>query len=460
MSCILEVKDLSVKLGGRTILENISFELQKGEILAITGDTGTGKTTLLKALLGKIFYSGRIHFSTDHTSIVMIGRQHRFHNLSHTSTFYYQQRFNSIDAEDSSTVMQELQAIDPDDERILETAHKLNIEHILQSNLIQLSNGEHKRFQIAKALLKNAQWILLDNPYTGLDIASRKMLDDILQKLSNKGIHLILVTAASRIPSIVTKVLDLGNKKNAHHAIDQQLLLNIQPAFEYHDFDFAVRMINTSIVYGDKTILDNINWQVKKGECWNLRGHNGSGKSTLLSLINGDNPQAFANEIYLFDKRKGSGESIWDIKKMTGYISPELHHYFDAGSNAFDIVASGLFDTIGLFRILSAFQKTLTAQWMKVLEIDHLSQRSFATLSDGEQRMVLLARALVKNPPLLILDEPCQGLDEDTTQYFVQVINQVCKTLGKTLIYVSHLDEEIPSVVDKKIELISGKIIS
>ncbi len=460
MSSILEVNNLGVKLGGRTILEGLSFSLQQGEILAITGRTGTGKTTLLKALLGKIFHSGEIKFSTTHPNIVLIGRQHRFHNLSNTSTFYYQQRFNSSDAEDSNTVLQELLSIDADENKIRSISHQLNIQHILESNLIQLSNGEHKRFQIAKALLKNAEWILLDNPYTGLDVASRKMLDDILISLSKIGIHLILVTGSSKIPNFITRIIDLGTRESHHQILNDALLINIPAAYDYQDFHYAVKMINTTISYGNKKILDNINWEVKKGECWNLRGHNGSGKSTLLSLINGDNPQAFANEIYLFDKRKGTGESIWDIKKMTGYISPELHHYFDSSSNAFDIVASGLFDTIGLFRNLSSIQKIITQQWMKVLDIEHLTGRLFTTLSDGEQRMVLLARALVKNPPLLILDEPCQGLDEDTTQYFVQIIDQVCKALGKTLIYVSHLDEEIPSVVDKRIELVAGRIIS
>jgi molybdate transport system ATP-binding protein len=188
-----------------------------------------------------------------------------------------------------------------------------------------------------------------------------------------------------------------------------EAIRSMPSAYTYDDFENAVRMVDVHISYGDKVILDNINWEVKKGECWAVSGHNGSGKSTLLSLINGDNPQAFANQIWLFDKRKGTGESIWDIKKNIGYISPELHHYFDMGTDCLSIVASGLFDTVGLFRKLNEEQVWLTRQWMALLHIQRFEERMFQRLSDSEQRRVLLARALVKNPPMLILDEPCQG---------------------------------------------------
>src|SRR5688572_13384763 len=116
-------------------------------------------------------------------------------------------------------------------------------------------------------------------------------------------------------------------------------------------------MKKVSVQYGDKIILDEVNWKVMKGERWLLSGPNGAGKSTLLSLITADNPKAYANSIFLFGKKRGSGESIWDIKKKIGFISPELHLFFDQGTSCFDVIASGLFDTIGLFRQLSAAQQ-------------------------------------------------------------------------------------------------------
>jgi molybdate transport system ATP-binding protein len=217
-------------------------------------------------------------------------------------------------------------------------------------------------------------------------------------------------------------------------------------------------MIDTNIIYNGRKILDNINWKVNKGECWNVSGHNGSGKSTLLSLITGDNPQAFANEIYLFDRKKGSGESIWDIKQKIGYVSPELHHYFDAACSCFEVVASGLFDTIGLFRKLNEMQKSIVKEWMSLLHLEQFENRIFKQLSNGQQRLVLLVRALVKNPPLLILDEPCQGLDQEVSASFIALINEVCVRMKKTLVYVSHYEEEIPPCVTYTLKLRQGRI--
>jgi molybdate transport system ATP-binding protein len=287
-----------------------------------------------------------------------------------------------------------------------------------------------------------------------------------------------LVTSPADIPSSVTQVgllndgtltevlarSEFENKKTAllntgaanipyNYSFDSVL-----PAYTHPDFSVAIKMIGTNVSYNNRKILDNINWEVKKGECWNISGHNGSGKSTLLSLVNGDNPQAFANEIYLFDRKKGSGESIWDIKQKIGYVSPELHHYFESTASCFEVVASGLFDTIGLFRQLSTEQKKITDEWMSLLQIVSLSKKIFKQLSNGEQRLVLLARALVKNPPLLILDEPCQGLDKEIALRFIALINEICVKMKKTLVYVSHYEEEIPSCVTHTLKLEQGKI--
>jgi molybdate transport system ATP-binding protein len=218
-------------------------------------------------------------------------------------------------------------------------------------------------------------------------------------------------------------------------------------------------MNKVNIKYNHRTILDNINWEVRKGERWAVSGPNGAGKSTLLSLVNADNPQAYANEIYLFDRRRGTGETIWDIKRKIGYISPELHVHFDRSNSCFDVVASGLFDTIGLFRLLHEEHIHLVNQWMSILHIEKLAQKLLFRLSDSEQRMVLLARALVKNPPLLILDEPCQGLDDAQVTAFKNLVNDICLTGNKTLIYVSHYAHEIPECVNKFIRLENGKIV-
>ena len=362
--------------------------------------------------------------------------------------------------------------------QIDEVLSLLHASHVKNTRLIQLSNGEHKRFQLAKGILHQADWLLLDNPFIGLDISARKLLNQILDNLFQKGLKLFLVTSVSEIPETVTHIALLNNGKlmpviARREFIESQktlpvlpgvqfihagLLDHVIPAYTYPDFTVAIKMVNTNVIYHNQTILHNINWEVKKGECWSLSGHNGSGKSTLLSLVNGDNPQAFANEIYLFDRKKGTGETIWDIKQKIGYVSPELHHYFDAAVSCFEVVASGLFDTIGLFKIISEKQKAIVNQWMDILSIKRFEKRMFKQLSNGEQRLVLLARALVKNPPLLILDEPCQGLDDAATKQFIALINDICVHLKKTLVYVTHYQQEIPACINRSLQLANGRI--
>ena len=222
------------------------------------------------------------------------------------------------------------------------------------------------------------------------------------------------------------------------------------------DFGLAVKMEDVSIRYGEKIILNKINWIVKKGECWNVSGPNGAGKSTLLSLITADNPQAYANKIILFDKERGTGESIWDIKKKIGFVSPELHVYFDQQASCSDVIASGLFDTIGLFRRLNNEQEEQVLLWMKLMNLLPFRDKRIYQLSASQQRMALLARALIKNPPLLILDEPTQGLDETQTAFFKKLVTELCRHFGTTLIYVSHYSSDLPACINHFLRLENG----
>ena len=479
---VLKATSLSVRQNGQTILDEISFTIQNGEQWAITGPSGSGKTTLLKALASKQFFTGQLTIDEDNSArrkkIVLVEQQHHFKNLSNTSNFYYQQRFNSQDSEDAITVEEDLQhslsKSSSAKNELTGLVELFDLKKLFTERLIQLSNGENKRLQIVKALLLQPAFLLLDSPFIGLDVQSRQMLETVLDKVAKKGIHTIMATSALHLPFFITNVLSLSAHEtfsakpvepaewNKAHAKEKEIfsfnydLLHELASNKQPSFEFAVRMKNVTITY-DHKILDNINWEVRNGERWSLSGPNGSGKSTLLSLVNADNPQAYANEIYLFDRKRGTGESIWDIKKKTGFVSPELHLYFEKGTTCFDVVASGLFDTIGLFRKINQQQSSVVTKWMKLLKIEHSSQKFLSQISNSGQRLVLLGRALVKNPPLLILDEPCQGLDDEQTAMFKAIINEICLTGNKTLIYVSHYSHEIPDCVTKFIKLENGK---
>ena len=480
---VLQAREVSIKIGNQSVLDHLSFTIEPGNQYAVTGPSGSGKTLLLQAIAGMRSYTGSIEKGQAGGKVVLIEQQHHFKNLSNTSTFYYQQRFNSSDSEDAITVAEDLQKNilvnqDPayasaEMQRIIRMLH---LEDLLGSKLIKLSNGENKRLQIAKALLRHPSLLLLDKPFTGLDTETRAALSQLLEEITRNGLHIVLVTTEHQVPSFITHVLQLdlqgkglvqkvadwkAAQAAAPHANrfvpDEQLLSALLAQQSHPAFGSIVRMNRVHVQYNQKVILDNINWEVKEGEKWSLSGPNGAGKSTLLSLVNADNPQAYANDISLFGRRRGTGETIWDIKKKTGYVSPELHLFFEQSVSCFEVVASGLFDTIGLFRVLHPEQEKAVVKWMTLLKVQHLRGKLLKQASLSEQRLVLLTRALVKNPPLLILDEPCQGLDEDQVIFFRSMIDEICTRSNKTLIYVSHYPHEIPACVNQFIRLEGGR---
>ena len=474
-SSFLTLKGVSVQAGGIRLLDELDWTIHTGEQWALTGPSGSGKTVLAHTLLGRHFHTGELTAATSH--IALVEQQHHFRNRPGSTELYYQQRFNASDADQTITVAQELA-----EAGCAPTAALLDVLHIrslLHKPLIQLSNGENKRVQLAIALLNGPKLLILDNPFLGLDAEGRATLHDIINHLANHGsIQLLLITAPHELPAAITHVAQLDAGKFVYrgprsgfqpdkplHPVPQldagllEMLRRAAPGDGHAEFEFAVRMEGATIRYGEQTILREIHWQVRKGERWSVSGPNGAGKSTLLSLLTADNPQAYANAIWLFDRRRGTGETIWDIKRQIGFVSPELHLYFDTGAATAEVIASGLFDTIGLFRRLNADQETAVDQWLRLLSLRDLRHRRLAQLSTGEQRRALLARALIKNPPMLILDEPCQGLDEEQTAYFRELVTTLCTTFGTTLIYVSHYPNELPACIDHWLRLEKGVVI-
>lgn len=484
--------EVSIQKGDRTVLESINWQAKNGESWAIIGGNGSGKSTFLEAIAGKIFpVKGRIT-KPDHSDIAFVAKDYSFNRIVQAATQYYQQRFNSMDAEISPTVREILQnqikPIGTIDEKsvdlpplpysendLISKTNLLKISHLLDRKIVTLSNGETRRTLITLSLLKQPKVLLLDNPFVGLDIESRATLHEVLSQIIVAGIQVILVTTPKEIPSSILNVIVLKNGKiqelstnnidyqtlihNRSINFEKNILEKIREKPTRNDFEFALKMRNVCVTYKGVNVVDNVKWEVKRGEKWALMGANGSGKSTILSLITGDNPQGYQNDYDLFDRKRGSGESIWDIKHRIGFISPELHLYFTRSTDVWKAVASGLFDTAGLFKKLSDEERNITENYLKLLNINHLSERKIYQLSTGEQRQVFLARALVKNPPLLLLDEPCQGLDFENMIYFRDLVNELVLELNKTLIYVTHYEEEIPACVDKRLKLEKGKVI-
>ena len=476
----IEAHQLRVTLGPKTVLHDLTFTIRPGEAWAITGPSGSGKTTLARVLARQLpIASGKLKHdaSLDH-KIRLVNQQYQHRNQTDASATYYQARYESLNDDEFPEVEASLSEHHPrvNSEEIAKVLALLQLTHLRHSRLIQLSNGENKRLQLAKALLQQPEMLILDNPFVGLDETNRTVMHEVINQLSAASCIIFLITSPTEIPQCITHVMELREGRIVQIDSRQAFLrraLEFPPSFltalplaterlddasllPDQSFRVAVRLQDVTVRYGGKTILDQVSWQVKRGEKWALTGPNGAGKSTLLSLINGDNPQAYANEIYLFDQKKGSGESIWDIKRRIGYVSPELHLYVNRRQTCFKTVASGLTDTMVYDKRLSEAQRATVDQWLAIFRLTARRDELLNTLPLGEQRRVLLARALVKNPAMLILDEPCQGLDTQQTQAFRAIVDTLCTRTEKTLIYVSHHPEDIPECVDRRLTLREG----
>lgn len=470
----VSIQNLNLKFQQKTVLRDLNWTINPGENWVLGGISGSGKTSLAKIIGGMQSAPGDVKIYFDHESLLpaetlFVESWYQFKNLEGVANFYYQQRYTSQQAKETLTVHAELVGYGKEKglhfdqvEPILEA---LGFATFASSQLIELSSGEHKKLQLVKALWLKPQLLVIDQPYTGLDAASRRNLNVLLDQIAEEGVQLILICNDTELPNCITSFAEIRDgqlvKVDALESSATEIHLREIPAFlkesPVYSSQDIIKMVNVNISYGEKQVLKNINWEVKAGEKWLLQGHNGSGKSTLLSLVNGDHPQSYANELYLFGDRRGSGESIWDIKQHIGLISPEFHWYFDPTATVWQSIASGFYDTVGLFQQLPYTKSTQVDELVEYFGLTENKNELLTALPLGKQRLVLLARTIIKNPELLILDEPCQGLDRQQTQHFNQLVDELCSN-GMTLIYVGHFESQLPTCIEKRILLEKGEV--
>ena len=425
-----------------------------GKVTVIAGRNGSGKTLYIEQLRRKLASdSVRYIAFTDSYGVNVDGQ------------YYLQLRWNQHDIDhETPTVGDLLQRAyllageDTEERRQMQQQlySLFHMDEFLDKYIITLSSGELRKFQLTKTLFANPRLLIMDNPFIGLDAETRDQLKELLQRLAEeREMEIMLVIAKTDdIPEFANEVKETSPLEAiSAHVLSpekQEAILSLP----YHDNDYdcqrVVDMKKVCIRYGERTILKDVDWTVMNGERWALSGQNGSGKSTLLSLICADNPQSYACDITLFDRPRGSGESIWDIKKHIGYVSPEMHRSYKRNLPAIRIVASGLMDSIGLYAVPNAEDYEKCRWWMDIFGIGKLADRPFLQLSSGEQRLVLVARAFVKDPQLLILDEPLHGLDLWNRRLVKDVIETFCQRADKTLIMVTHYQEELPACITHK----------
>ena len=433
--------------------EPVNFVLHEGEQLAILGANGSGKTKLVNTIIGRyplLMNEVRYDFGEYNHRMVYENIHYMAFRDSYgdaDSNYYYQQRWHSQDAELSPTVREVLPEASGD--KYAKALHRdFGIDALMDKLMVMLSSGELRRLQIVKALMTAPRVLIMDNPFIGLDAQTRTQLHDLLQQLiAERGLQLILVVSREEdIPDFVTRVVRLSNPTLPLGPLPHPLPLWRGEA-DIAEGPSVCSLRNVTLRYGERTIFENLNWVVLRGERWALHGRNGSGKSALLSLICADNPQSYACDISLFGHRRGTGESIWDIKRRIGYVSPEMHRAYLKDLPAIEIVASGLHDSIGLYVRPRPEHIGTCKEWMRVFGIEALAERTFLKLSSGEQRLVLLARAFVKSPELLILDEPLHGLDTEHREMVRNIIDAYCSHPERTLIMVTHYPEELPTCI-------------
>lgn len=495
---------------GRRVFPNTSWSILPGEHWAILGPNGSGKSILAKALwdgvpviegtlswpLAEAVIAGTSlapGWQPDGSSPASCVRHVSFDDQARRIarySSYLQGRYESLEEGQAPTVAQALAAalheatppgaglpapLPPD--RLL---RRLGLAHVLDRPISRLSDGELRKYLIVEALMFRPLLLVLEEPMQGLDRRSRRELGRLLGTMTRLGVTLVIVTSRERdIPRMVRHVLRVSGEEVVSvgargaersraptHARSLPAGLPLEENTAAADAkkrrrnrpgQLLVELRNVTIRLAATTVLDRVSWRIREGEAWALTGPNGSGKTTLLSLVVGDHPQAYANDVRVFGHRRGDGQSIWEIRGRVGHVSPELQALFPGSVTVEEAILSGFFDGPGAVGEGSPDQREAVQRWEAALGLAGAADRPFASLSDGQKRLALLARAMVKRPRLLVLDEPCQGLDEEHRALIIGAVGALGRSRELAIVYVTHDPGEIPSCVRHHLALRRGR---
>jgi molybdate transport system ATP-binding protein len=498
---LVSLKGVSLRVGERSFFSGIDWDVGAGEQWGIVGPNGSGKTLLASALAGRIHPAqgsityclggeevaahdlGARHERRGQVALVSLAEQQ---GLAVKYSGYHQSRWNSSEANDGPTVEDLLShhslfAInpfevlpEPRDGTLFEEQRRRAIELVglaplLRRRVKQLSNGETRRLLLARAIAMAPRLLVLDDPLAGLDHGGRARLRSLLDELADETTIVVATARPDDLQSRVTHVLKLDqgsavavprtDPERPPPAPVERASTPVSSATSEPPGELLVEMNDVTVRYGDAVILDKVSFSLRRGEHCALLGPNGAGKSTLLSLLLADNPQAYANDIRLFGRQRGSGESIWDIKSRVGWVAPELLMHYPPDWSCRDVVLSGLFASIGLFATPGAEEEARARRMLAWMGLDSCKKQPLRQLSHGNQRLVLLARALVGSPDLIVLDEPCQGLDPGHTAAVNQAIDRVAAAMTTSTITVTHHEHELPACITRVLRLRDGRIV-
>jgi len=476
--------------------ESPAWVIYPGQCWAIQGPAGAGKGALLACLEGTARSPARVCYhapdgqtTTSYPDPGTVSRWQvvrvRFADQRGLlgSDPYHQARWNSCGGGDAVSVADSLSAeriyrvspyqvlgpeIVPRDFAARQTAvvAELGIGHLLERRVIALSNGERRKVMFARALIQQPRLLLLDDPFAGLDREFRERLHDILAARAGAGMAVVFTTPRrddlGRLATHVATLRDgtvtaRGEWDGSVMPAGNPVSLPSLPA-PTATGEPLVELCAVRIQYGGKLVLRDLDWTIRRGENWAVLGPNGAGKTTLVGLLLGDNPQAYAQDVRLFGQRFGKGISARELRQRVGHVSPELHLHFPAESTVLAAVASGLFDSLGLFRQPSEDQWRLAEEWLETLGLAPVSTCRFGQLSEGRQRLALLARGMVKTPDILVLDEPCQGLDAENRATVHAALDRLVRAGRTQVLYITHHPEDLPPCIGHILELAEGAV--
>ena len=467
-----------------------ALQLHDHDLIVLLGHNGSGKTALARALAGELpLISGEVKL-TESDGEALEGKALERNALGYRAqlvSFEGQQELFEADYNlrnsDATTAKEEqgllaqdlLEGLDP--KSVHEAVVALNLAPLLQRPIRTLSGGEGRKILLARALGAKPDLLIFDCPFDALDVESRKQLLEIIGYIHKfyREPMVLIVNRPDEIPSELTAlglISDLSlTKLDTREALLQdpeaQALLycgSLPPvALPEPPAQFAVKLadpnapivaLNKVNITYDRPVLKDLTFTVNPGEHWQIVGPNGAGKSTLLSLITGDNPLVYVNDVTVFGYKRGTGESIWDIKKCYGYVSGALHLDYRVSSPVLHVVLSGFYDSIGLYQQPGDHELAVARSWLKLVGLEHDEMKSFKALSFGQQRMLLIVRSLVKQPPLLILDEPLQGLDAYGRALVRSFITYIIERGKTSILFVSHHEEDAPAGINHRLTFV------
>lgn len=456
----IHLNKLSVDFDGRFQLEDINWQINAKQHWMIVGANGAGKSALAAVLCGLGDIStgsveglpSKVGIVSSQAQAELIAQQLRKDNA------------DILDVLSAGTPSREI--LDQNcanpvlKNRLIE---KFGFEPLMNREFRKLSSGETRKLMLIRALASEPDLLVLDEPFSGLDADTTTILKQYLESIAGSIPMVLVLNRLDQCPDFISNIAFVQNGQlrltiasdDEDARADLYKLLHLKttelkiPAADSIEAlpsldpkQPLVRLHDVEIRYTDGQIFSGLNWTINPNQHWQLSGKNGSGKTSLLSLITGDHPQCYNNDIFVFGYHRGSGESIWDIKRFIGFVSSALHWQYRVGTNLRNVIISGFYDSIGLYTKSTLSQQLIADQWLALLGMSDHADQAFSELSYGDQRLLLIARAMVKHPPLLILDEPCLGLDEINRQLVIALIEKICAGKNTSVIYVNHHPED------------------